>query len=480
MIRTHTCGQLRAEHIGQEVTLCGWVDSYRDHGGGIFIDLRDRYGKTQIVFGPESGAGCQELARTLRSEFVVSVTGTVAHRPEGTVNPKLATGEIEVRPSKLVVLNKSATPPFQPGGKELPNEDLRLKYRYLDLRRTDMQQAMLLRHRIIRAMRDLFRRARLHRRRNADARPQHARRGPRLSRAQPRPQRQVLRPAAVAAALQADPDDRRLRSLRAGGPLLSRRRPAGGSPARVHAVRPGDVVRRGRRRDRPDRRAGGAAGRRAVGPAGYAAAAADDVRRSHGALRPRRARLAIRHGAGRLDGPGKRGRIPRFSRGGRGRRARARHQCQGGGGQLLAQGDRRADELRRARFRRQGPGLVQSRRGPHAGLADRQEFHPGTAGPHRRADERRAGRLAAVRGRPVRGHLQGPLRSAQAVRRRAEALRPRDEELFLGRRVPDVRFRRRNRWLGRHAPPVHRPATAGLATVGHAIRASAGRRLTTW
>ena len=101
MIRSHTCGELRAEHIGQEVTLCGWVDSYRDHGGGLFIDLRDRYGKTQIVFGPESGAENQELARSLRSEFVVSVTGKVARRPEGTVNPKLATGEIEVQPDAI-------------------------------------------------------------------------------------------------------------------------------------------------------------------------------------------------------------------------------------------------------------------------------------------------------------------------------------------------------------------------------------------
>lgn len=156
MKRTHTCGQLRSEQIGQEVTLCGWVDSYRDHGGGIFIDLRDRYGKTQIVFGPESGAENQELSRALRSEFVVSVTGKVAHRPEGTVNPKLVTGEIEVRPSKLVILNKSLTPPFQPGGQELPNEDLRLKYRYLDLRRPEMQATMLLRHRIIRGMRTYF------------------------------------------------------------------------------------------------------------------------------------------------------------------------------------------------------------------------------------------------------------------------------------------------------------------------------------
>jgi aspartyl-tRNA synthetase len=154
--RTHTCGELRAEHVGQEVTLCGWVDSYRDHGGGIFIDLRDRYGKTQIVFAPESGQENQELARSLRSEFVVAVKGQVAPRPDGTVNPKLATGEIEVRPSSLSILNKSLTPPFQPGGKELPNEDLRLKYRYLDLRRGEMQAAMLLRHRIIRGMRTYF------------------------------------------------------------------------------------------------------------------------------------------------------------------------------------------------------------------------------------------------------------------------------------------------------------------------------------
>jgi len=156
LIRTQTCGELRAQHIGQEVTLCGWVDSYRDHGGGLFIDLRDRYGKTQIVFGPESGPENQELARGLRSEFVVQVTGQVAHRPEGTVNPKLSTGEIEVRPSKLVILNKSLTPPFQPGSKELPNEDLRLKYRYLDLRRPDAQATMFLRHKIIRGMRTFF------------------------------------------------------------------------------------------------------------------------------------------------------------------------------------------------------------------------------------------------------------------------------------------------------------------------------------
>jgi aspartyl-tRNA synthetase len=156
LLRTHTCGELRAEHIGKEVTLCGWVDSYRDHGGGLFLDLRDRYGKTQIVVGPESGAENQELARSLRSEFVILVTGKVAPRPEGTVNAKLPTGEIEVRPTKLTLLNKSVTPPFQPGSIETPNEDLRLKYRYLDLRRTEMQNIMVLRHRITMAMRSYF------------------------------------------------------------------------------------------------------------------------------------------------------------------------------------------------------------------------------------------------------------------------------------------------------------------------------------
>jgi len=156
LLRTHTCGELRNEHVGSEVTVCGWVDTYRDHKGVLFIDLRDRYGKTQIVFDPDAGDECVQLARSLRSEFVIAVTGKVSHRPEGTVNPKLATGEIEVIASKLEILNKSLTPPFQPGSADLPNEDTRLKYRYLDLRRADMQQTLLLRHRIVKTMRDYF------------------------------------------------------------------------------------------------------------------------------------------------------------------------------------------------------------------------------------------------------------------------------------------------------------------------------------
>jgi len=156
LLRTHTCGEVRVEHLDQEVTLCGWVDSTRDHGGAVFLDLRDRYGKTQIVYGPESGPELVEEAGKLRSEDVVKIIGQVNHRPEGTVNEKLATGAIEIRGSHLEVLNKSQTPPFTPSQQELPGEDLRLKYRYLDLRRESMQQQLLLRSQIIKCMRDYF------------------------------------------------------------------------------------------------------------------------------------------------------------------------------------------------------------------------------------------------------------------------------------------------------------------------------------
>jgi len=156
VIRTHTCGELRTEHIGQEVVLCGWVDSYRDHGGSLFFDLRDRYGKTQVVVTPESGGGLLAFARSLRSEYVVEVRGRVSARLEGKDNPKLATGQIEVRANNVELYNRSQTPPVSPSSSDLPGEDLRLKYRYLDLRRPRMQQTMLLRHRIIKLMRDYF------------------------------------------------------------------------------------------------------------------------------------------------------------------------------------------------------------------------------------------------------------------------------------------------------------------------------------
>ena len=157
MLRSHTCGELRPQHIDREVTLCGWVDTYRDHGGGVFIDVRDRYGLTQVVVGPpESGADLIAEAKKLRSEDVVRFTGLVKHRPDGQTNPKLATGEIEVRCTKVELLNKSKSPPFTPSQQDLPGEDLRLKYRYLDLRRGEMQRTLLLRSRIIKLMRDYF------------------------------------------------------------------------------------------------------------------------------------------------------------------------------------------------------------------------------------------------------------------------------------------------------------------------------------
>jgi len=156
LLRTHTCGELRAEHQDTQVTLGGWVDTYRDHSGVLFVDLRDRYGKTQVVFAPESGDETLKQSKSLRAEDVIRVTGRVAPRPEGTVNPKLPTGEIEVRAGHLEVLSKSKVPPFQPGSTDLPGEDLRLKHRYLDLRRSWMQQTLLLRHRITKTMRDYF------------------------------------------------------------------------------------------------------------------------------------------------------------------------------------------------------------------------------------------------------------------------------------------------------------------------------------
>ncbi|TWU37629.1 Aspartate--tRNA ligase [Novipirellula aureliae] len=157
MLRTHTCGQLRKTDIGSEVTLCGWVESKRDHGGAVFIDLRDRYGLTQVVVGPPEANGEQiENAGKIPTESVILIKGKVAERLEGKTNEKLATGEIELRSDHVEILNTCATPPFTPGQNDLPGEDLRLKYRFLDLRRKEMQQSLILRSKIIKTMRDYF------------------------------------------------------------------------------------------------------------------------------------------------------------------------------------------------------------------------------------------------------------------------------------------------------------------------------------
>jgi aspartyl-tRNA synthetase len=154
--RTHTCGQLRGGDVGKTVLLCGWVQSYRDHGGVIFIDLRDRDGLTQVVFDPEQNKAIHDLADTLRNEDVVAIVGKVRPRPEGMVNPKLPTGEVEVLACELDILNKAATPPFVIKDSTDAGEDVRLKYRFLDLRRPRMQQALMARHRISKIMRDYF------------------------------------------------------------------------------------------------------------------------------------------------------------------------------------------------------------------------------------------------------------------------------------------------------------------------------------
>jgi len=151
--RTHTCQALRPEHIGQTVQLAGWVNSRRDHGGVIFIDLRDREGLTQVVFRPDEFLAIAEKSHALRGEDVIQVTGSVAARLGGTANSRLATGAIEVVASDLVVLNKAEVPPF-PLDDPKVNEDLRLEYRYLDLRTRPMQENLRLRHRIVKATRD--------------------------------------------------------------------------------------------------------------------------------------------------------------------------------------------------------------------------------------------------------------------------------------------------------------------------------------
>ena len=156
MLRTCTCGELRAEHVGQSQTLCGWVDKYRDHGGVVFIDLRDRYGITQIAFRLDESSDVQQQAASLRHEDVVQVTGEVVSRGDENKNPKLPTGEIEVRASGLKILNKSKTPPFEPRGESIPNEELRLHWRFVDLRRPALQEKMILRHRLTKIVRDYF------------------------------------------------------------------------------------------------------------------------------------------------------------------------------------------------------------------------------------------------------------------------------------------------------------------------------------
>ncbi len=154
--RTHTCGELRIENVGNNVILNGWVDTRRDLGGLIFIDLRDRYGITQIVFEPSFHQEAHSAAKDLRSEYVISIEGTVRKRPPETDNPELPTGHIDVMVNKLVILNEAKTPPFPIKEKIETSEDVRLKYRYLDIRRPSVQKNLLMRHRMYQVARKYF------------------------------------------------------------------------------------------------------------------------------------------------------------------------------------------------------------------------------------------------------------------------------------------------------------------------------------
>ncbi len=156
MLKDHSCGELRKEHVGQKVTLAGWVHRRRDHGGLIFIDLRDREGLTQVVFNPETAKKAHEVASELRNEYVVQVVGEVTQRPSGTENRKVVTGDIEVIVSEAEVLNTSQTPPFYINEDVEVEENVLLKYRYLYLRRARMKENIILRHKVIKFMRDFL------------------------------------------------------------------------------------------------------------------------------------------------------------------------------------------------------------------------------------------------------------------------------------------------------------------------------------
>ncbi len=155
--RTHNCGELREGNVDEEVVLAGWVNTARDHGGVTFVDLRDRYGFTQVVFEPESGAELHKLSRDLRSEFVIVIKGKVRGRINDAVNHKIATGAIEINACVLEILNRSETPPFEINESDnIPSLEIRLKYRYLDLRRAAMQKNLIFRHKVCQIIRNHF------------------------------------------------------------------------------------------------------------------------------------------------------------------------------------------------------------------------------------------------------------------------------------------------------------------------------------
>src|SRR5581483_715278 len=156
MRRTHRCGELSAADVGRRVILQGWVHRQRDHGGLIFVDLRDRDGWTQVVFNPQHAPNAHQTASDVRAEYVVEVEGEVGLRPPGTVNPNIPTGEIEVVADRIAVLNPSLPLPFSIADEGYVEEPVRLTYRYLDLRRPHMARNLKLRHQVIKFIRDFL------------------------------------------------------------------------------------------------------------------------------------------------------------------------------------------------------------------------------------------------------------------------------------------------------------------------------------
>ena len=218
--RDSWAGELRADAVGDRKRVAGWVHRRRDHGGLIFIDLRDRTGLLQLVFRPDDAPEAHEQAHDLRAEDVISAAGAIAPREEGTVNPKLPTGEIELNVAEFELLSDAETPPFPIDEDSEVGDELRLRYRYLDLRRERMRRNIELRHDVVTSIREHLNARGVPRDRDADPHPLDARGRARLPGAQPAPARRLVRAATVAPALQAATDGRGLRALLPDPPLL--------------------------------------------------------------------------------------------------------------------------------------------------------------------------------------------------------------------------------------------------------------------
>ena len=183
--RTYFCGDVPESAIGEKITLKGWVAKRRDLGGLIFIDLRDRSGLVQVVFNPDVSKEALETAEKIRNEYVLDIQGTVIAREEGTINPNLKTGKIEVQADKVTIINEAKTPPFVISDKTDASEDIRLKYRYLDFRRPVIFETLKMRHQVTKQIRDFLRFGRVLGYRNTNFNKKHSRGCARLSRTKP-------------------------------------------------------------------------------------------------------------------------------------------------------------------------------------------------------------------------------------------------------------------------------------------------------